>query len=390
MKKKFENHYTDRIFFYQKTIHGKILCDKLGIKFNLLPQKVSFLFFIKEIFTANFYKIFFRGGYFSLICYLQLKKIKPKYLITFTDNDLRFYLLKKFFDNIIFISIQNGAREKLFDFFGHPKLSKYSKKKYLSCDYIFTFSEDYEKEYKKYIKSKYIVSGSFLNNFSMINKLKKKQKDILIISNYRDLKHLEKTRIVKKNYYYHFKKKTNITINDYRNLFFFIRDILNLIPNINDFKIKVLGASLHFSNYEKLFFDKVFENLKYTFIKKNINRDPYYFTDIAYCVISTGSTLGFESLSRGNLTLLVDRNPIYKKVPKLFTNNLWPNKSKSNEIILPIKDVKKSKQKMLNFLNPSKLKNFNKIIAKKYFSKLIYYNPNNTLLINKINKIIKK
>ena len=47
--------------------------------------------------------------------YIEYIKIcNPKILITFIDNNLIFYKLKKYFPNIYFISVQNGIRTKYF------------------------------------------------------------------------------------------------------------------------------------------------------------------------------------------------------------------------------------------------------------------------------------
>ena len=48
-------------------------------------------------------------------CINYIKHCKPKLILTSADNDILFYQLKKYFNNIKFISVQNGYR------FGYQK-----------------------------------------------------------------------------------------------------------------------------------------------------------------------------------------------------------------------------------------------------------------------------
>ena len=48
-------------------------------------------------------------------CIEYFSHVRPSHVITFFDNDIRFYKFKSFFSNIIFISIQNGYRTLIGD-----------------------------------------------------------------------------------------------------------------------------------------------------------------------------------------------------------------------------------------------------------------------------------
>ena len=87
----------------------------------------------------------------------------PKIVITFIDNNLSFYLLKKDFPKIKFISIQNGYR-----FLNDQMLFTLNNTKprndYYSADYYFVFNVQIKKIMEQYINADYIVSGSLRNN----------------------------------------------------------------------------------------------------------------------------------------------------------------------------------------------------------------------------------
>ena len=88
----------------------------------------------------------------------------PKIVITFVDNDLGFYRLKKLQKNIIFVAVQNGTR-----FVTGDLLSTLSKnEKIYKTDYYFIFNDSYGKQVGKYIKSNFITIGSLKNNIYSI------------------------------------------------------------------------------------------------------------------------------------------------------------------------------------------------------------------------------
>ena len=78
--------------------------------------------------------------------------VKPKIVITFIDNNFRFFLLKKDYPKAKYICIQNGSRDE--NFFKELK-KYYDLNKNLEIDYFFVFNEIMQKKLLPYIKSKY-------------------------------------------------------------------------------------------------------------------------------------------------------------------------------------------------------------------------------------------
>ena len=106
-----------------------------------------------------------------------IKYVEPKLVITFIDNLLNFYKLKNYFNNIKFVSIQNGLRNP--SFYRKNELGDLEKlkKKSLKIDYYFTFSNSYKDFFSKFIKGNYIVHGSIRNNAIKIERKEKKKKE---------------------------------------------------------------------------------------------------------------------------------------------------------------------------------------------------------------------
>ena len=121
-------------------------------------EEINIFILIKSILKKN---IFFK----KIDYYNQyLEEIKPKLVITFNDNNERFYKIHK--DNIYSIAVQNGSRSYHNDILNRFKLIK---KKYVVNKY-FVFNENFKKELSKFVDAEFIILGSPLNNnFKKIN-----------------------------------------------------------------------------------------------------------------------------------------------------------------------------------------------------------------------------
>merc|ERR1711991_1044691 len=118
----------------------------LKTKFIFSPPKSSKIL-ILDIYNKELIKILFNLQ-FKMIYYIHhyIKTVNPKIIITFTDNSIFFYKLKKDFPNIKFIAVQNGYRRRVGDIYDN--LSKNKDK--LMADYIFTFGKLTGDTYSKY------------------------------------------------------------------------------------------------------------------------------------------------------------------------------------------------------------------------------------------------
>ena len=124
-----------------------------------------------------------------------IKFTDPILVITFLDNYHYFYLLKKFFNKKIFISIQNGWRGGIGDFFEEATIKNFSN---LKADYILTFNKKIGKKFQENVQCKNLVIGSFRNNIFSIKKFSRKN-SLAFISSYikRDTDFFHNTKLSK-------------------------------------------------------------------------------------------------------------------------------------------------------------------------------------------------
>lgn len=299
-------------------------------KFSILqvrPFKINLFILIN---------VFMRSGFNNLkINYLvgYINSVNPKIIVTFNDIDLNFYKLNKYLSpKIKMIAIQHTLKiKKNWKFFTKSKIN-------FKNNYNVLFSKNYSKIYSKYIRSKQFIGGSFRNNFFKKNRVKKK--NILFISSIKENNTLEKNMFSRE-------KKTVQNLSDYS-------------------KKKCIGFTILTKNVDRKNYKKMLDlDLNCDFIDTNIIMNKYKFLDKFELSIFIDSTLGLETLSRGNKVLSIPHKRNYniikgffveknlnfsnfeKKVDELFymKKNLWNKKIKeeSNFIIYDYKNKKLKK-----------------------------------------------
>ncbi len=244
------------------------------------------LFFLHKILI----KIFFNEGFFIAFICSQIFKYNPKIVLTSTDNDLRFYKLKKYFGSRIkFMAIQNGQRSKFHDIFDHIHFNK----RELSADYYFSFGSNIAQYMKKFIDVKVIPVGSFKSNLILKKKYKKKLNnkiEFLYISTFRSRKidQIFETRTDGKVIYW----------KDFFNNEIKLLKLLNKICNENNYRLSILGALRKEYKKEKNFYSKNLIGGCWNFIKKKNKLNNYKVLDNFDIIVTSQSTLGYEALGR--------------------------------------------------------------------------------------------
>lgn len=307
---------------------------KKKIVFNI-PKKNFYLFYdylprFDNLIKSNYEKINFRNEInfivllFSLFFIFQNKfnlkisyinsyifLVRPKIVITFTDNDILFYKLKENNQNIKFISFQNGTRSISGDIFSIMDI-----KDKLSCDKIFVHNKYIADLYKHYIESETIISGSLINNF-YTKKNKKKIFDITFISQFdsrNNFNFLNRENLkIQWEQYYSAEKK--------------ILEILKKISLEMGLLINICARFKERNKEEYNFYEKILKK-NFTFSISSKNETQYDICDQSELVVFIDSTLGYENISRGNKTVgLSIRGEIIND--KSF-NFGWPKTMKPN------------------------------------------------------------
>lgn len=353
-------------FIFQSPKKANILLYDQGVRFNNLFMKSfknrKFEIFYKRFEKINLYVLILtllKSGYKNLKQnYLKnyIKIVNPKLVVTSNDVDILFYTIKKLVKKIKTIAVQRSFRE-----INEFNLFKSKKKNEYCADYVFLFSSNQKKIFKRFISSKFIEIGSFANNF--YKKKKNTKKQILLISQF--IQDFEN-----KKQFYHEKKILKFLIN---------------YCNKKNLKLKILLKNLSSYNYKdkkdyksakiyKKYFDFVDKD---SIICQSNSKTNYNFLDENILVIFMDSALGLECISRGNKTLRIP-------LSKIKRGHIDPLLGKIKYDIHLLDNYLKFEKK-LNFIRDYD----QNLYFKKFNSKdLLYYDQNNKILKKMLKRLI--
>lgn len=326
----------------------KIIFNKYEIIYSRDEEINLFYLFLtikKFIFDKEFYK---KKNFYYCVSIINFHK--PEKVITFIDNNILFYRLKKEFPKIKFIAIQNGYRFYKDDLF--ETLDNMNEK--FSCDEYYCFGNETKKLLsKKLINTNIYVAGSLRSNLTKKTVLKKKECCFISSFGISSLKYEKKILKI----LLEFCKKNNL--------------ILSIL------------ARKKMQN-EKIFYEKILNSSKFLFIPKSDNFSfSYNYIDRCEIVISLNATLGYESLSRANKTFIINTNDRNSSC-KSFLQFGWPGSYKKEGIFWTSKIDKKNIINRLNYI----LKLKNNIWKKKSLkisNQILKFDPQLDFLRKKLN-----
>ena len=342
---------------------------------NILKKKINTLKIrFEEISIYVLARLFFskkKMNFFNyVVTYIEISN--PKLIITGNDNLFWFYKLKIIFPKIKFASIQNGFRNKLF----FKKLNKKSKRKKLSCDYIFTHNKPTANLFKKYIKTKTVEIGSIINNSIKVKKNINK-KDILFVSD--GFPSNDRARIFFEDGKTFFYEKKN-----YKKEILLIKNLLKYCKT-NNFKLTILPKNFNYLGKKEIEFYKTYffnEDIKFVHrVKKNYsNRSTkiYKLADKSSITITTASSFGFENIARRNRTIIFNiKRTVTKNILDLFWNFNMKKKGYFWTDQCSLKEVRR----LFNNFYKNKGSSFK---TYKIPLQLMNYDYNNKILTNKL------
>lgn len=105
-KKKDQTYYLILGNQNQKLLNKFLDNNKKILYLDILNKKLNVFYFLNIFNFIKFFKIFFFDNFSTAFYYHAIEIYNPKCIITFYDNDINFYNLKKYFTNKKFISIQ--------------------------------------------------------------------------------------------------------------------------------------------------------------------------------------------------------------------------------------------------------------------------------------------
>lgn len=306
-----------------------------------------------------------------------IKYTKPKIVSTFVDNYVHFYILKNFFPSLIFISIQNGWRGEIGDLFEKKNIQKFDN---LKSDYILTLNDSIGKKYSENIKHKTIKIGSFKSNLFKINKFTKKN-TLAFISNYKK----------RSNEYFHYTKNSKIKFTDYFLSDKYIVKFLSKYCSENKIEFFIIPCSYGQDEYDYYLSDNQF---KFSMLNKKNRYCSYEYINEFDHQVATESTLGYESLFRGNRVGFFNiRKYFISKYTqeKLDCHNfLWPGNLKMEGPFWTHKKDENSMKRVLDFIFRSSENEWKEALNTINKENFILYDNQNTILKNLFKKVLEE
>ena len=240
--------------------------------------------------TVNIYILFItflQTGFKDLVKNYQknyILSVSPKVIITSIDNNLYFFKLKQLFNKAKYICIQLSLRDSVFlnSCKMHYKNKNATK---LYSDYFFVYGNNDKTVLKKFIQSKFILSGSIINNSHLQKKDYRKIDKIIFINQATEGDFEKEVKIFKK--------------------------IIRLSKDLNLSLYYLLKRREdHFLTKKiKTMFEKEFLNKEFNYIEKKNNAYSYINSNAIF--FTSSSTLGFEAISRKSKVIFLP----YTKFP---------------------------------------------------------------------------
>ncbi len=276
-----------------------------------------------------------------------IRAAQPNLIVTFIDNFQPFFLLKHEFPGTQTLLIQNGIRSNRGDLFG-LFAAKHSTEKY-AVDNIFVFGPIVGAKYLEHISGNLIVHGSFKNN--LIPKSAALKNTVAYISTYRPNQNLE--FIVPES-------KPDKPIR-YGEIISRRANVISWLAKYcqeNNQHLTIIGKDKN-SQREEFYYRSLLANFQFDFVAKKSSSTSYHAIDRSEIVVFTSSTLGYESLARGNKTaaIMLDAQIIGAEALKFG----WPAKLADEGSFWTHQSNEERLYEILDFLRTVKDEDWNQI-----------------------------
>lgn len=367
--------------FFKPTQRDILVFDKTNTFFvqKYLGENKSTLSTRNEKFNLYVLIANFIQGKFSKIEYINsfINFVNPKIIISTIDNNPFFYSLKTT-KNQKKILVQTAWKSPVYDR-SILKLTKNRitvvKKKNYSIDLIFVFNKYFGKLFKKLNSKKVIIIGSLKSNYYYKKNIKKNI-DLLLISSWSNID--LNSKITSELKFFEYQRYQNLILK-------------NLSTYIKKYKLKLYILGKHNneqSSNEFNYFNNFFKEDNWKFLV-NDNINSYKLVDKSEVILTFHSTLGYESLSRGNKTIFI--NPFNDEKSMASTKFGWPSKLKKNGPFWTTNVTYRGFETIVNRVRDMKNNEFKSLFSK-YAKNLMPYDKNNKIFnaeFIKINKISK-
>lgn len=359
--------------FYKPKNKDILFFDTLNVRFFLpyLDQtKLEVLETRKNIINIFvLFKMLLKGKKINGVNYFieYISIVKPKIIISFTDNSIFLYKIKNFFPDIKILTIQNGMRDNIF-------FESLKKDQTLKADIIFTWGKNISETFKKHIDTKTFVIGSFINN--QIKNIEKNTKNSIsfISTGYERIN--KSQQISDKKFvpdYKYYQPEKNIL------------PILLEICKEKKMKLEVIGRCQgEDSDNEKNFYEKILGKDNFDFYPQG-DKVCYHVSDESRLSINIYSAFGLETLARGNRCCFFNVRGKYCKEDSISC--FWPGNFPKKGEFWSDEDTKEEIKRIVNFSLESEESKWKEVV-KKIFPDLIDIDANNLTFRRNIKNLL--
>jgi surface carbohydrate biosynthesis protein len=303
-------------------------------------------------------------------CYIQ--RVKPRLIVTFIDNNKSFYNLSRRHPKLKTLFIQNGLRSYYADVFEPLDKLDLNERNEYHVDYMMTLGSVIGTEYTRYITGSNVPIGSFKSN--SLTKQQPKQSDTLsFVSQW-----YEGGFYLGHTFYSHedYSKQVDQLV---------IESLAQYAKNNNKrfFIIPRYGQSENLRCREELYFQDILGD-EVEFLEPNGMLSSYQAIDMSEVVVSVDSTLGYESVARGNKTAIFSIRSNIIDIPGLTYG--WPKKFIDEGLFWTNTPNKDSFIRILDYLFSTDDIQWSTDVCESGFSSLMAHDPNNIIFKSIIEK----
>jgi surface carbohydrate biosynthesis protein len=304
-----------------------------------------------------------------------IKKVQPQLIITFIDNNLSFYEISLRHSNIKTLFIQNGWRGYYADIF--ETLSKLNDNQLskLKVDYMLTFGPLIGNEYARYVQGTTIPAGSIKNNQVSHTRVVNPGIIAFISQWYKDGFYMNDIFYSQEDFF--------------RNADFPIIQTLDYYAKTNQKKLMIIPRNLkqgELRDQEEAYFRELIGH-DFEFLEPNGIYQTYEALDSAEVIVTVDSTLGYESIARGNKTAIFSVRSNLLGVVGLTYG--WPGVYPEEGLFWTNNPKKDSFMKILDYLFKVDNIQWKKDVEDAKFFELMTYNAGNTILKSILEKELK-
>lgn len=301
--------------------------------------------------------------------------VKPRLIITFIDNNPNFFKISKRHSNIKTLFIQNGWRSyhaDVFEFLDKLDLDSLNE---FYVDHMLSFGTVSGKKFSNYLSGTVTTIGSIKNN--SLSRKKTVQPNVLaFISQW----HMDGFYI--NDSFYDLEKYTGQVdrivlkcLDDYAKKF---NKKLMIIPrNANNSESRRL---------EEAYFYKLIGH-DVEFLEPEGEYSSYQACDIAEVVVAIDTTLGYESIARGNKTAMFSIRSNILNIKGLTYG--WPGEFKNEGLYWTNNPEPSSFIRILDYLFSVNESQWKEDLDKTNFSSLMSYNSGNSIFTEIIKKEVE-